>query len=182
MAKAKTRKLKVFQAQFGFHDSVVAASSKAAALRAWGTHQNLFADGQASIATDEAAVKAALAHPAIPLLRAVGSNDAFELKATSLPKVPDEPKRVPAKAAPIKRKADAAVAPSADRSKLDAAELAVRELDEARKREEARLRRKQEELETEVSEAQSAYVEHRKEATAALIDARKAFREVGGRE
>ena len=35
-------KLKVSQAQFGFFDTVVAAPSQAAALRAWGVNQNLF--------------------------------------------------------------------------------------------------------------------------------------------
>ena len=55
----KRPRLKVFQARFGFHDSVVAAVSQAAALRAWGVHQNLFADGQASITNDPRAVEAA---------------------------------------------------------------------------------------------------------------------------
>jgi hypothetical protein len=52
MAKAPGRKLKVFQAQFGFHDSVVAAPSQTAALRAWGTRQNLFGEGQARLTED----------------------------------------------------------------------------------------------------------------------------------
>lgn len=60
------RKLKVFQAQFGFYDTVVAAPSQAAALRAWGTHQDLFASGAATVTTDEAAIAAALAHPETP--------------------------------------------------------------------------------------------------------------------
>ena len=42
------RKLKVFQAQFGFYDTIVAAPSQAAALRAWGVNQNLFASGEAT--------------------------------------------------------------------------------------------------------------------------------------
>ena len=87
------RRLKVFQAQFGFHDSVVAAPSQAAALRAWGTRQNLFAEGQARLADDPQAVKAARAHPQTPLRRVAGSNDPFELEPTSLPSVPDRPKR-----------------------------------------------------------------------------------------
>jgi len=37
------RKLKVFQAQLGFYDTVVAVPGRAAALRAWGVHQDLFA-------------------------------------------------------------------------------------------------------------------------------------------
>ena len=60
MTKPHARKLKVFQAQLGFFDSVVAAPSKAAALRAWGTHQDLFASGDARIVTDKAAAAAAL--------------------------------------------------------------------------------------------------------------------------
>ena len=71
------RRLKVFQAQFGFYDTVVAAPSQAAALRAWGTRQDLFASGDARRATDEAAVAAALAHPETLLRRAVGSADPF---------------------------------------------------------------------------------------------------------
>ena len=39
MPKTPTRKLKVFQTQFGFFDTVLAAPSQAAALRAWGTHR-----------------------------------------------------------------------------------------------------------------------------------------------
>ncbi len=69
------RKLKVFQAQFGFYDTVVAAPSQAAALRAWGVNQNLFASGEAKAATDEAAIAAATAHPETPLRRAVGSTE-----------------------------------------------------------------------------------------------------------
>src|SRR5579875_3598210 len=138
MAKAHGRLLKVFQAQFGFYDSVVAAPSQAAALRAWGTHQNLFADGQAGIATNEAAVAAARDHPEKPLRRAVGSNDEFSLEPTSLPTVPDAPKRQKPKA-----KLTPPSQPAADRSKLDAAEAALRALDERRKHEEEDLRREE---------------------------------------
>ena len=121
MAKTKGRKLKVFQAQFGFYDSVVAAPSQAAALRAWGTHQNLFANGEAKVTTDEAAVAAATAQPETPLRRAVGSTDAFELEPTGVPKVPDAPKKAPTKLA-AKSKPKTPAKPPADRSKLDAAE------------------------------------------------------------
>ena len=88
MSQTPGRKLKVFQAQIGFHDTVVAAPSRTAALAAWGTHQNLFTTGDARIAADPAAVAAALQHPGIPLRRAMGSNDAFLLEPASLPKLP----------------------------------------------------------------------------------------------
>ena len=173
------RKLKVFQAQFGFYDTVVAASSQAAALRAWGTHQNLFASGEAKVTTDEAAIAAALEHPETPLRRAVGSTDPFELEPTSLPRVPDAPKRAATR--PIAQpKPTKKPKPPADRSAFDAAEAALHRVDEARKREEADLRRRQDELDEAKSVAQAAYVEGRKAATAAVVAARKAYRDAGG--
>lgn len=98
-----------------------------------------------------------------PLRRAVGSKDPFALEPTSLPAVPDAPKR-----------------PPADRSKLDAAEKALGVLDEARKREEAAIRREAEDLEARRMASQAAYVEARKTATAAVVDARTAYRRAGG--
>jgi len=154
------RKLKVFQAQFGFFDTVVAAPSQAAALRAWGTRQNLFPSGEARVTDDEAAVKAAIEHPETPLRRAVGSNDPFELEPTSLPKVPDAPKR-PLPRATTKAEPPKKAKPPADRSKLDAAEAAVRDLDERRKAEEAGFRREEEALEKKKTDAQAAYVDAR---------------------
>jgi len=173
------RKLKVFQAQFGFYDTVVAAPSQAAALRAWGTHQNLFASGEAKVTTDEAAVAAAIAHPETPLRRAVGSSDPFALEPTSLPKVPDAPKRTPVKAAPKAKPAELA-RPPADRSKLDAAEMVLRRIDERRKAEEAAFRQEEEDLEARKAKAQSAYVEARKAATAKVVAERSAYRDAGG--
>jgi hypothetical protein len=179
VAKPPARRLKVFQAQFGFYDTVVAAPSQAAALRAWGTHQNLFASGEATVTTDEAAIAAAIAHPETPLRRAIGSKDAFALEPTSLPQVPDAPKKAAVKPA-AKTKPAAPTRPAADRSSLSAAEKALGELDDARKREEADFRRQEEDLEARRAAAQSAYVEARKFATAKVVDARTAYREAGG--
>ena len=173
------RKLKVFQAQFGFYDTVVAAPSQAAALRAWGVNQNLFASGEATITTDEAAVAAAIAHPETPLRRAVGSKDVFALEPASLPQVPDAPTKAVVKPA-AKAKPARPVKPPADRSKLDAAEQALTALDEDRKREEADFRREAEDLEGRRMAAQSAYVEARKAATTKVVDARTAYRKAGG--
>jgi len=176
LAKSPNRKLKVFQAQFGFYDSVVAAPSQAAALKAWGTHQNLFADGQARVATDETAVKAALAHPDTPLRRAVGRTGAFEVEPTSLPTVPNAPKTPK-----VTRKPSAAPPkPAADRTALDAAEAALSALDQSRKDEEAGFRRRSEALDTERMDAQKTYVERRKTAASAIVRARTAYRDAGG--
>lgn len=177
MAKPKARHLKVFQAQFGFYDTVVAAPSRAAALRAWGMHQDLFSSGQARETTDEASVAAALAHPETPLRRAVGSEDAFELEPSSLPKVPDAPKqrrKAPAKTEPARPE------PQADRSKLDAAEAALKQIDEHRKAEEAAFRREEIALEARREQAQAAYVKARKGATTEVVAARQAYRKAGG--
>jgi hypothetical protein len=179
MAKPPARRLKVFQAQFGFYDTVVAAASQAAALQAWGTHQNLFASGQARAMDDPQAIEAALANPGMTLKRAAGSDEPFALEATSLPSVPDAPKRAadrpPATPPPPAK-------PPVDRSSLDAAEAALRKLDEDRKREEAEIRQRQDALDAKRSEAQAAYVEARKAATTAVVAARGAYRDAGGED
>ena len=182
--KAATPKLKVFQAQFGFFETVIAVPSQAAALRAWGTDRNLFAAGDARIATEEGAIAAALEQPGTLLRRPVGSNDPFAIEPTGLPKIPAEPKVTSASksgaAAKRKPKADPVRRPPADRSKLDAAEAALRDVDERRKREEGDFRRQQEELDAERTAAQDAYVEARKRASAAVVAAREAYRKAGG--
>jgi type IV secretory pathway VirB10-like protein len=175
------RKLKVFQAQFGFYDTVAAASSQPAALRAWGIHQNLFASGDVKVATDEAAVEAALEHPNNPLRRAIGSTDPFRLEPANLPKVPDASKRTAPRQTAKSRPAPPPP-PAADRTALDAAEAALRQLDEARKREEADLRRRQDELDDAKLASQKAYVEAHKAAAAAVVEARKVYRSARGED
>jgi hypothetical protein len=171
--------LKVFQAQLGFYDTVVAAPSQAAALRAWGVHQNLFANGEARITKDEDAVRAALAHPETPLKRALGSNDPFGLEA-NLPEAPAAKRRTPAARPSAKARPQPEPPPPADRSALDAAEAALLKLDQDRKHEEAALRRQQDALDERRAAAQADYVTGRKAATAAVLDARKAYRKAGG--
>ncbi len=158
------RKLKVFQARFGFYDTVIAAPSQAAALRAWGAHQNLFTDGQASLATDAAAIEAALAHLEVALRRGIGTDDPFSLHPR-LPQLPDLPD-LPSRPSPPKASAKPAlkVVPKAvprpdppSRAALDAAEAAVTELDAARRREEADLQRRRAELDAEERTAQGRY-------------------------
>src|SRR4051812_27291199 len=88
--------LKVFQAHLGFFDTVVAASSKKAALEAWGSRQDLFHTGLASAAEDRDAIRAALEKPGVVLKRPAGSRDPFTAEP-GLPKVKTGPKRWPAK-------------------------------------------------------------------------------------
>lgn len=179
MARTTERKLKVFEARLGFYDTVVAAPSQAAALRAWDTHQNLFVSGDARVTSNQEAVAAALAHPETPLRRPVGSCDPFLLRPKNLPTLPDGPQK---KARPIAAdtKSKLASRTAADRSKLDAAERTLGELDERRKHEEASFRREAETLEARRSAAQAAYIESRKAATATVLAAREAYRKAGG--
>lgn len=187
MAKTPVRKLKVFQAQIGFYDTVVAAPSMPAALRAWGVRQNLFASGQARITDDEQAVAAALTNPETPLRRVVGTNDPFELDPTGLPTLPAAPERT-ASVKPAVKSAVAAPklappkpsAPPPDRSQLTEAEAALRRIDEARKIEETQLRQRQAQLDVDCTTAQDGYVETRKQATAAIVEARDRYRTSGG--
>ena len=72
--------------------------------------------------------------------------------------------------------------PAADRAPLDAAEAALKTFDEARKREEAGLRKRQEQLDDDKEAAQAAYVQDRKAATAAVVESRKAYRAAGGED
>jgi len=66
-------RLKVFVTSDGLTDYVVAVSSKAKALAAWGVRQDVFKEGQAHEADDPALVKAALAQPGEVLRRPTGA-------------------------------------------------------------------------------------------------------------
>jgi hypothetical protein len=172
VAAARKPRLKVFQAQLGFFDTVVAAPSQAAALRAWGVHQDLFAEAWAQVTADAAAAKAALAHPGSALRRAAGSHDAFELQPDRLPSPPAEPRRG--------RKAPAAKKPP-DRAALDHAEAALTRLDEDREQDEAAFKAQQAELDNARRVAAGAYDRARRKAQSALEAARRRYREAGGK-
>lgn len=173
-------RLKVYAAQFGFHDSVVAAPNQAAALAAWGTRQNLFAEGRAKVTDDPEAIAAALAHPEIPLRRAIGSKDRFSLEP-GLPDVPDPPKRqkpdlkVVKAAPPPKPKA-----PPADRSALTAAEKALSAINTRRLDDEAALAERRAALEADELASRQRWIKDRKAAEAELESARRAWRSAGG--
>jgi hypothetical protein len=70
--------------------------------------------------------------------------------------------------------------PVPDRSQLNSAEKALRDLNERRKKEEADFHREAETLEARRAEAQAAYVSKRKQTYAAVEAAREAYRKAGG--
>ena len=175
-APQKPRRLKVFQAVFGFHESVVAAPSQAAALSAWGAHQNLFAEGAAHPATDKDAVAAALAHPLTPLRRAIGSKGSFSLK----PSTPSldiaragtggaKPGRSPPRSSDPEP-------PAPDRTALSAAEAAVERLEKTQTRREQAFRRRREALDAEEAEARTQWTRNREAALETLERERQAYR------
>ena len=179
---AKASKLKVFQAHFGFYDTIVAAPSQAAAMQAWGVRRNVFADGQAKLTIDEAAVAAANAHPGTVLKRPVGADGPFEVEPTSLPELPDLP---PKKATRRTEKLAATKAPPLpppDRSFLSKAEAGLLAVDERRKTEEAEFDERQAALDAEMAAAEESYLEARRLAQAKVAAALKAYREAGGRD
>jgi hypothetical protein len=176
MTMSAKRTLKVFQARLGFYDTVVAAPSQAAALRAWGVHQNLFHYGEAQPATDETAIAAARAHPGTPLRRAAGSDGPFKLQ-------PAPPKSAQTSRGSGKLSAKGAAKSASippDRSRLEAAETALRKLEAERQRETAGLRRRQEVLDAEAARAATAYQKAHKTAAAAITKARAAYSRAGG--
>jgi hypothetical protein len=176
---APARKLKVFQASLGFYDTVIAVPSQAAALRAWGTHQNLFKDGVARPAEDEKVVKAALARPGVVLRRALGTNEPFGLEP-GMPRIPDVP-HSRKRAAKIKTEATPARAAPADRTALDRAEAELARLEEKRREEEAAFEARRRELEAEEQKASARFDKARDQARARVERERHAFVEVGGR-
>jgi len=163
----KSIKLKVFQAPFGFYDSIVAAPSQAAALKAWGSHQNLFAEKIAFAVTNERDVAAAIAHPEIPLRRAIGSDEPFELEPGSRPKAlkPLKPqKRLPP-----------------DRMELDKCESALRDIDKRHGQEEAAFDLRLQALNDERATAQRSYTDAKTAAKSAIEKARRAYVKSGGK-
>jgi hypothetical protein len=120
---ARTAKLKVYRTPIGFHDAYVAAPSQKAALEAWGSDNNLFAQKVAEIVTDPALTEEPLAHPGVVVKRLRGTA-AEQLAALG----PDTPKKARSKEAveeqpaPEKKPPKPKPKPRPDRSKLAQAE------------------------------------------------------------
>ena len=119
------RKLKVFRTPTGFHDAYVAASSRKAALEAWGADADLFARGTAEEVTDGRLTAEPLRHPG-EVIRVSRGDLQAQLKAlgprkkAAKKKVEAKPERKPPRPKPPPR-----------RDKVDEAEAA---LDEARRK------------------------------------------------
>jgi hypothetical protein len=144
--KAAGRKLKVFRTAIGFHDALVAAPSRKAALAAWGAGADIFAQGLAEEVSDPELVKLALAQPG-EVVRVARGSAAEHVEALGKASNGVKSKaRSPAKSEPKR-------APRPSRAKVDAAEAALREAEErfaaeieAIREEERKLEAKREKL------------------------------------
>jgi chromosome segregation ATPase len=147
-------RLKVFCATSGFHDSVVAAPSRPAALKAWGAKTDLFSMGVARQVTDPKIVKKAMAHPGevIRLNRSGGEEAPAPKKAAKRP---------------------AAKRPS--RAKLNAAEQRLTKLDESQTNEREAIERELKALERKRDELLKRHSKARNSAEAKLDEARERY-------
>ncbi|HEY0435764.1 MAG TPA: hypothetical protein VGC92_03940 [Phenylobacterium sp.] len=84
-------RLKVFVTSDGLTDYVVATSSRAKALAAWGIRQDLFKEGQAHETDDPALVKAATATPGQVLRRPAGTRGQLAAMKIDKPAAPKGP-------------------------------------------------------------------------------------------
>lgn len=173
--------LKVFETRLGFHDTVVAAPSKTAALKAWGTHQDLFGGGSARLSEDARAIKAALAQPGVVLRRAAGSSGAYEAQADlSAMILPPKAKAQGAKATKDKAAKPPKPPKPPDRSALSQAEDALTRrrarYDKARAALDARRR----ELDAEAQALTQAYDQDRKVLDKARARAALDYARAGG--
>ena len=149
-------RLKVFVTSDGLTDFVVATTSKAKALAAWGVHQDVFKTGLARETDDTELVSAATARPGEVLRRPAGTRG--ELAKLKPAKAPPEPK-APSKAA-LKKVADL--------------EARLADLDAAYEKAQARLARERAALEQRAEAEAAGHAAQREKLEAALSAARRA--------
>jgi hypothetical protein len=152
-------RLKVFVTSDGLTDYVVAVSSKAKALAAWGSHQDLFKTGSAHETDDPALVAAATARPGEVLRRPAGTRGEL------------------AKLKPAKRPAAAKPAgPSkAALKKVSDLEGRLKALDAAHDKAIAKLEREQARLAEALDSARRDHAAQRARVETALSAARQAL-------
>jgi hypothetical protein len=178
-AGVMARKLKVFQTSLGFFDLAIAAPSMKAALEAWGADSNLFHQGAASEARDQAVIAAAMAKPGIILRRPVGSDGPFAEHAdvpTDLPGVGGGHKPRKSQPKPKKQQRAGPVDDNAARKAALAFERVERQRERERRREEAAEEKRRERRRQAVAKAEAALDQARQEhdKRAAIIEAERA--------
>jgi len=165
------RKLKVFRTAIGFHDAYVAATSRKAALEAWGSDADLFARGAAEEVTDEKLMREPLAHPGEVIRVSRGGLSehlkALPRKVKATRKAPDTPGK---RAAPSSTRKAAKPKPPPKRDKVVAAEEALDLMRGEHEAEVAKLEQEREAIERKLDElrarqeSQRARLERKREA------------------
>jgi hypothetical protein len=188
---AAKRKLKVFRTPIGFHDAYVAASSRRAALEAWGSDADLFARGIAELVTDDALTAEPLASPGQVIKRLRGS---AEEQLAALPAAAPSPKRPGRRSSDRKAKRSGSQGeeapasskktpkskprprskPRPSRAALDRAEQGLEALVAAQAQEEAALREREQALERTRRDLNTRHQRDRKTAELRVRKAREA--------
>ena len=112
-------KLKLFRANSGFRDSYVAATSRSAALKAWGARTDLFEMGAAEQVNDPAILEEASKKPGTILQRKRAVGGKLETRARAQKGVADKTKLKRAYDAAAKKLAAEEAERDAERKKLD---------------------------------------------------------------
>ncbi|MBB4857903.1 type IV secretory pathway VirB10-like protein [Novosphingobium chloroacetimidivorans] len=178
----KPKKLKVFRTAVGFRDAYVAAPSRAAALRAWGTEKDLFARGAAEEVTDAELGAEALEKPGDVVYRTRGG---LKEQVAALGKLPA---RKAAKAAtkPVSAKAAPATAapepakppiPRPSRAEVEEAEAAIAQHEREQAEAEHAMQERERALAAERDAMESRLSRERKQLQGKLEAARAAYRE-----
>lgn len=140
-------RLKLFKATSGFHDSYVAATSRAAALKAWGARTDLFVMGAAEQVDDAAILAAASKSPGTILQKRRTKGSQLEKHATPQRGKDERAASKRALSAAERKLGAAKVTRDADLEKRDAAiDRLTRGRDAAEKKLSAAVDRLQEEV------------------------------------
>lgn len=170
-------KLKVYRTAIGFRDAYVAAPSKAAALRAWGTDKDLFARGAAELVTDDAASEEPLSKPGEVVYRTRGSLEQQIAALGELPKRKSKAPAEPVAEASPKGSAKRKPKPRPSRAKLEAAEQAIADLEQEREEAEAQMRARERALAAEREAMEARFAKQAERLKTAERKAREAYQD-----
>jgi hypothetical protein len=161
-------RLKVFCTTNGLTQYAVATSSKAKALAAWGTKQDLFKEGLASETNEAAVVEAALARPGEVVTRSALDAGALKSALAAAPK----PKKAGKAVAPPKPKG-----PSKEAlERVAKLEQKLAEHDARHKEALADIAERRRELDEEETALRGAYASKRRDLQQRLAAARETVR------
>lgn len=169
MATAKrSQKLKVFRTPIGFHDAFVAAPSQKAALEAWGSDSNLFAQGAAEQVTEPALMKVPLENPG-QVVKVLRGTKAEQLAALGKQKPSKRPSGKQPEILPARR------SPRPSRTALDKAEAALDALKQRQARQAEALEKRRQEVEHRLRELRRRHERERDEVCERLEEEKAQF-------